>query len=102
MTKHIPAEVILNPNWWCRNYGISLHEWFYFNEPVVLPSWGTAKLLQAQGIGQASLDQTVRCDHRGRAVKASAQGRVQKYELLNVLTWISHHGLEGRGFSPAV
>ena len=27
----IPVEVIFNPNWWFRNYGISFDESFYFD-----------------------------------------------------------------------
>lgn len=28
-SSDIPVEVVFNPNWWFRNYGISLEESFY-------------------------------------------------------------------------
>jgi len=31
MASRIPVEVIFNPNWWYRNYGISFEEPFYFD-----------------------------------------------------------------------
>jgi len=34
MSKPIAAEVIFNPNWWHRNYGISFDEWFYFDSAL--------------------------------------------------------------------
>ena len=34
MARPIPAEVIFNPNWWYRNYGISFDEAFYFHRAL--------------------------------------------------------------------
>ena len=34
MARPIPAEVIFNPNWWHRNYGISFDESFYFDRAL--------------------------------------------------------------------
>ena len=34
MAKPIPAEVIFNPHWWYRNYGISFDESFYFDRAL--------------------------------------------------------------------
>ena len=42
------------------------------------------ELLQAQGIDQTFLDQALGGEHGGGAVRASAQGRVQEHELLNL------------------
>ena len=43
------------------------------------------ELLQAQGIDQTFLNQALGGEHGGGAVRASAQGRVQEHELLNLL-----------------
>ena len=34
MARPIPAEVIFNPHWWYRNYGISFDESFYFDRAL--------------------------------------------------------------------
>ena len=34
MAKPIPVEVIFNPNWWHRNYGICFDERFYFDRAL--------------------------------------------------------------------
>jgi hypothetical protein len=34
MGEPIPAEVIFNPHWWYRNYGISFDETFYFDRAL--------------------------------------------------------------------
>lgn len=34
MARPIPAEVIFNPHWWYRNYGISFNESFYFDRAL--------------------------------------------------------------------
>lgn len=34
MAERIPCELIFNPNWWFRNYGISFSEPFYFDRSL--------------------------------------------------------------------
>lgn len=34
MARPIPVEVIFNPNWWYRNYGIAFDESFYFDRAL--------------------------------------------------------------------
>ena len=34
MARPIPAEVIFNPHWWYRNYGICFDESFYFDRAL--------------------------------------------------------------------
>lgn len=31
MSRPVPCEIVFNPNWWFRNYGISFDESFYFD-----------------------------------------------------------------------
>jgi len=34
MTQRVPVEIVFNPNWWFRNYGIAFDEAFYFDREV--------------------------------------------------------------------
>ena len=57
--------------------------WSY-HEQVVLPTWGTTELLQAQGFGQAFLDEALGGEDGGGAIRAWTLGRVQEHELLDL------------------
>ena len=52
---------------------------------VVLPTWGTTELLQAQGFGQALLHEALGGDHGGGAIRTRALGGIQEYKLLDLL-----------------
>jgi len=53
----IPVEVVFNPNWWNRNYGISFDEPFYFDKKQRIENDLRMRraLYECYGIGDASL-----------------------------------------------
>src|SRR5271157_3110678 len=55
------------------------------HETAVLPTWGTTELLQAQGFGQAFLDEALGGDHGGGSIRTRTLGGIQEYELLDLL-----------------
>ena len=54
------------------------------HERVVLPTWGRTEMLQAQGFGQAFLDEALGGEDGGGAVRAGTLGGVQEHELLDL------------------
>jgi hypothetical protein len=52
---------------------------------MVLPTWGTTELLQAQALRQTLLNETLRGDDCGGSIGTATLGRIKEYELLNLL-----------------
>lgn len=55
-SSSIPVEVIFNPNWWFRNYGISFDESFYlgFEQRIINDVAMRRALHERFGIGEAN------------------------------------------------
>ena len=69
-------------NWQSERYPL-LFSWVVLSA-LYYPPGVLHELLQAQGIDQTFLDQALGGERGGGAVRASAQGRVQEHELLNL------------------
>src|SRR5271157_4704646 len=77
------------------------------HETAVLPTWGTTELLQAQGFGQAFLDEALGGDHGGGSIRTRTLGGIQEYELLDLLQLFlqifdGDRGPEGLGLAANV
>ena len=55
LNSNVPAEVIFNPNWWFRNYGISFDESFYLDRETRIANDVAMRraLFERFGLGEA-------------------------------------------------
>lgn len=67
MSPKVPVELVFNPNWWFRNYGISFDESFYFDREARIRNDRIMRraLYQRFGLGEAdpALRPVVGSDH---------------------------------------
>lgn len=54
MAHHLPVEIVFNPNWWFRNYGIAFDETFYFDRQTRIRNDVTMRRVMYErfGIGE--------------------------------------------------